>query len=451
MKKIKRRAYSIFLLVAVIPILLTVFLFRVAGDGEDWLTRYPSISHNVFTRGQLSLGTVYDRNGVILMASGDGPVQFHENPEVRRATMHVLGDRGGNIATGVTHRAAYRDLLIAYDFISGTYSIGGTGGRLQLTIDAELSRVANQALAGRPGAVVVMNYETGEILVAVSAPNYDPLNRPEIRENDPNFTDVYLSRVFSYFYVPGSVFKIVTAAAALDTYADALGRTYRCNGGVVVMGHNVRCTGNHGTIGLEEAMRVSCNPYFAQLALDLGGNRMLSYTEQFGLNQPHHVGRIPVMAGNFEAGEPGTPDLAWSGAGQGRNLVNPLAMTRFMAAIARGGEVIEPRLLECYSGGLIPRRYESELGERIMDAGVASNLSWILRTSAPSASFPGLDVAGKTGTAEVADGAPHAWFVGFLNDPDHPLAFAVVVEHGGGGLAQAVPVANAVLQAAVQG
>ena len=446
MKKIKRRAYAIFLLVFVIPVLLTVFLFGLAADGGDWAA-FPT-NQNVFTGGQISLGTVSDRNGVMLMESEGGTVRFHESADVRRATFHVLGDRGGNVATGVTR--VYADRLIGYNLVTGTYSIGGTGGRIGLTIDAELSRVAHAALAGRQGAVVVMNYETGEILAAVSNPSYDPLNRPEIREDDLNFEGVYINRAFSSAFTPGSAFKVVTAAAALDTFDDALSRTYSCNGGFVVTGNNVRCTGNHGTIGLEEAMRVSCNPYFAQLALDLGGNRLLSYVEQFGLNQSLNLEGVPIAAGNFAAAEGGTPALAWSGVGQSENLMNPLAMARFMGAIARGGAPMEPRLLEYYAGGIIPRRYESEAEAPIMSGAVASHLGWILRSAAPQASFPGLNVAGKTGTAEVADRQPHAWFVGFLDEPDHPLAFVVIVEHGGGGLAQAVPVANTVLQAAVR-
>jgi len=450
MKKVKRRAYSLLALIGATVILMVIFMFRLAADGEAWAT-FPS-NQNVFHSGQLSLGEVLDRNGVILAQSDGDRMHFNESAAIRRANMHVVGDRANNISTGILR--SHAGDLIGYNLITGTYSFGGGGNSITLTIDAELSRIAYEALAGRHGAVVVMNYETGEILASVSAPTYDPINMPDINFDDPAWNGVFLNRVLSSSFTPGSIFKIVTAAASLDTFADALTRTYTCRGYTIVDGNRVNCTGNHGTINLTQAFGFSCNPYFALLALDLGGPNMRQHTERFGLVSPHNVDGIRTAAGRFVAGDLGSTALAWSGVGQSENLVNPLSFTRMIGAIPRGGAPVEPRMIESISGGILPRNTRPDIGSQIMPASVANELAGIMRTATINhytGTFGNLPVAGKTGTAEVGEGRrSHAWFAGFLDDPNHPLAFTVLVEHGGGGLAAAGSVANTVLQAAVR-
>ncbi|MCL2368400.1 MAG: penicillin-binding transpeptidase domain-containing protein [Oscillospiraceae bacterium] len=449
MKNVKRRTYSILSLVFATFIFLTIFLFRFAADGEAWAT-FPT-NQNIFRDGHLAVGRVYDRDGTPLAVPGERGIEFYSNAAIRRATLHAVGDRQGRIGTGALR--AFAGELVGYNLLTGTYALGGEGNTLRLTIDAELNRVAYEAMAGRRGTVLVMNYETGEIIVSVSTPTFDPANPPQINPDDPAFAGVYLNRGLSSALVPGSTFKIVTAAAAMDTFSDAMTRTYVCNGYVIVDGNRVTCTGNHGRINLAQAMGYSCNPFFAQLALDLGGPLLRQYTDRFGLLRAHNVDGIRTAPGNFVAAEQGTAALAWSGVGQSENLVNPLSMTRLLGAIARGGEPVEPRLVESISGGFLPGGRRTVTGSSMLPSGVARQMRTLLRDTATNYygnSFPGLAVAGKTGTAEVDDGRPHAWFAGFLDDPDNPLAFVVLVENSGGGLAVAGPVANAVLQAAVR-
>jgi len=451
MKKIKKRAYSLLAIIGATVILLTIFLFRLASDGEAWAT-FPT-NQNVFHAGQLSLGEVLDRNGILLAQSDGDRMHFNESAAIRRANLHVVGDRRDNIGTGIL--SSHAGTLIGYNLITGTYSLGGGGNSITLTIDAELNRIAYEALAGRHGAIVVMNYETGEILVSVSAPTYDPDNMPSIDPEDPAWNGVFLNRVTTSIFTPGSIFKIVTAGASIDTFSDALTRTYTCHGYTIIDGNRVNCTGNHGTINLEQAFGFSCNPYFALLALDLGGPTLRQYTERFGLLRTYNIDNIPVAAGRFTTGDPGSTTLAWSGVGQSENLVNPLNFTRMVGAIARGGTPVEPRIIESISGGILPSRTpRADIGTQIMSPRVANDLAAIMRAATInhySGTFGSLPVAGKTGTAEVGQGrASHAWFAGFLDDPDHPLAFTVLVEHGGGGLSAAGSVANTVLQAAVR-
>ena len=442
MKKVKRRTYMILILPILILTLSIVFLFRLASDGEDWVL-FPS-NLNVFSQGQLNIGSIYDRNGIALAVPGERGLELHANTEMRRANFHAVGDRNGSIGTGAIH--AYGRQLIGYNLITGVYSRGGQGNTLHLTIDAAINRVAFEALGGRSGSILVMNYETGEVLVNVSGPSYDPLNPPQ---NAGEMEGIYLNRGLSSRFTPGSIFKIVTAAAALEQFPDALSRTFTCTGSLMVDGNLVTCTGTHGTINLTQAMGHSCNPFFAQLALDLGGNTLRNYTEQFGLLSTHRVGNTTTAAGHFTAGAAGSPALAWSGVGQSENLINPLSMVRFLGAIARGGVPIEPYFVSEVTGGFLPYRAR-QTGERIMPTTTAHQLQRVLLDIVPiyyPNAFPGLNLAGKTGTAEVDGQRSHAWFAGFLDDPNHPYAFVVFVENGGGGLAVAGSIANTVLQA----
>lgn len=449
MKKVKKRTYSVFIFVAVIAVGLCVYLFRLASDGGKWIT-FPS-NQNVYTEGVLAMGTVYDRDGILLAQGTSSGIVYSDNATVRKATLHVVGDGYNNIGTGAL--TAFSDKLIGYNFVNGTYSMSGRGKNLYLTINSNLNVTAYNALNGRHGTVAVYNYETGEIICNVSTPTYDPMNKPTISDDDESYEGVYLNRLLSSTFTPGSVFKLVTTAAAIETLSDAYDREYTCKGSVVVNGSVVTCTGTHGTIALDQALAVSCNCYLAQLSLALGGGTIAEYAASMGLTSSISVDGITTAAGSFVAADADTAELAWSGIGQYEDLVNPCAMLNLMGAVANGGEPITPRLISNVSGtfGL---SYRASTGERLLSEDTASQLKSLMRNNVISnygeSTFPGLNICAKSGTAEVGDDAnPTSWFVGFLDDEDNPLAFVVVIENGGSGLSAAGAVANTVLQAAV--
>jgi peptidoglycan glycosyltransferase len=163
-----------------------------------------------------------------------------------------------------------------------------------------------------------------------------------------------------------------------------------------------------------------------------------------GLTSSHELDGITTAAGVFDKSEPGTIDLSWSGIGQYHDLVSPYAMLRYVAAIANGGELMEPTILGHGRFESTKKILSAETAEKI-----AKMMDYNVKNEYGSWNFPNLPICAKTGTAEVGDGTSHAWFVGFLEDEDHPYAFVVIVEHGGGGLKNAGSVANTVLQAAV--
>ena len=438
MKKVKNRAASALLVAFAVIVGMVVFLIRLADDGAAWAMFRANPS--VYDGGILNTGTLTDRNGLLLAQAGDGIYRYADDAAVRTACLHAVGDYGGNIGTGAVNALA--DRLAGYSFVNGVYSGNGQGATVSLTIDAALQTTAYQTLAGRKGAVLVANYETSEILCMVSAPSYDP--NGSINPEAPGMDGVYLNRCLSSSFAPGSIFKLVTSAAALENIPDLMTRSFLCQGQVQVNGETVVCTGWHGEQSFEQALANSCNCAFAQITLELGAKKIAQYAEKFGLTQGHSLNGIGTAAGRFDQAEAGTFDLAWSGMGQYNDLVNPYAFLRYVCAIAEGGSLRELSLVEGERGGKTT----------LLDADTAEQLGNLMRYTAQTAygadwRFPGLEICAKTGTAEVGDGSSHAWFAGFLRNSAHPLAFVVLVENGGGGLDVAGALANTVLQAAV--
>lgn len=426
MKKVKRRAASALLIAALLVVGLAVYLVRLADDGGAWASYF-----NGGTPG----GTILDRNGVVLYTSDDSGFSFAEDWSTRVACYHLIGDTSGNIRTGALRQ--FRDKLAGYSFIEGATS----GQTISLTVDSALNVAAYSALAGRNGAVMLMDYTTGEILCMVSSPGDDPAN--------PTSTPAegtYLNKCLSSSFTPGSVFKLVTLAAAIDNIPDLFERSLWCEGSMIVDGAKLTCTGNHGSQTIEQALANSCNCAFGTLALELGPDIMAEYAEKLGITAPLTLDGMDVLPGSFTKGEEGSVGLAWSGVGQYEDLVCPYAMVRYVSAIANGGSVYEPTLL---GHGTLDK--ETELLSASTAQKISEMMNYNVQNAYGSWVFPGLNVSAKTGTAEVGDGTSHAWMTGFLNDPEHPYAFVVILEHAGGGLANAGPVANAVLQAAVAG
>lgn len=426
MKKVKRRATAALLIAALLVVGLAVYLVRLADDGGAWASYFS---------GGTPGGTILDRNGVVLYSSDEDGYSFAEDWSTRVSCYHLLGDPNGNVRTGALRQ--FRDRLAGYSFVEGATS----GKTISLSVDSTLNVTAYSALAGRSGAVMLMDYTTGEVLCMVSSPGDDPEN-PSSEPAD----GTYLNKCLSSSFTPGSVFKLVTLAAAIDNIPDLFERSLWCEGEMIVDGALLTCTGNHGSQTIEQALANSCNCAFGTLALELGPELMAEYAEKLGMTASLQLDGMDVLPGSFTKGEAGSVGLAWSGVGQYEDLVCPYAMLRYVSAIANGGSVYEPTLL---GHGSLDR--ETELLSAETAQRIAEMMNYNVQNAYGSWVFPGLDVSAKTGTAEVGDGTSHAWMTGFLNDPAHPYAFVVILEHAGGGLANAGPVANTVLQAAVSG
>ncbi len=440
MKRIQKRALAVSLIVLLILALTVLYVFRWALHGGEW-AGFPS-NGDAFVSGRVRAGIIEDRDGEVLYAVRDGEGRYAQDETLRRASLHIIGDRAGFIGSGALYR--YAGDILGYDPINGLYSPDGEGGVLTLSVDADAQRAAWKALDGRNGAVAVVNYVTGEVVCSVSAPAFDPEYPPEIAPDDSS--GVYLNRPLSAAYNPGSIFKLVTLAAAIENIDDVFDRDFHCSGSLEVGGGRVACTDVHGDMKLEDALARSCNCVFGQLALELGGETLQKYADQFGLTERQNVDALHTAAGRFDAAEDGTLNLAWSGAGQYNDLVNPMAMARFVAAIANSGDA--PELTMEKDMAHLGLRYKHILNAATAEK-IADIMDYAVRHTYGPENYPGLSLHAKSGTAETGKEKPDAWFVGFIDDPDHPYAFAVCVEEAGFGSSQAGPVANAALQAAV--
>ena len=435
MKKVTGRSMAVLLLVAIMVAGMGVYLFRLARDGGDWASFYANDS--VYTQGVLNRGAVLDRNGAVLAAAGEDGLAYAEDASTRRGCLHVVGDLAGNIGTSILSN--YLPELIDYSFITGTTTDGGT---VQLTLDSAVSAAAADALSGKKGAVLVYNYKTGEILCLTSAPGWDPEQGVTFDLEDPAYEGAFIDRAISSTFTPGSVFKLVTMAAAIEQIPDIWQQTFTCTGETIIGGQRIVCTGHHGTITVEQALAHSCNVAFGEIARQLGGDTIARYAEAYGLTSSHQLtDEIPTAAGSVPAAQ-GDGDAAWAGIGQYEDLINPYAFLRFIGAIANGGVCVEPTLL----AGEKPEQVQ------LMNAATAQTLaemmSYNVQYEYGASTFPGLEMHAKTGTAETYGGT-HAWFAGFITNADAPLAFVVIAERAGAGFYVAAPIANTVLQKAV--
>jgi peptidoglycan glycosyltransferase len=424
---------------------LSFYSIRLAAFGREWVT-YPS-NRSIYSNGVLTAGTILDRSGLILSSVDNGKRIYADDKSVRLSTLHAVGDIDGNIGTSAL--SMYAGRLVGYNFLTGVYTRSDGGKNLTLTIDARLNVAAYKALDGKKGAVGVVNYKTGELLCMVSSPAFDPANIPNL--DGSQYTGVYINRFLSSAYTPGSTFKLVTLAAAIENIPDLYDRAFKCSGSLTVGGDKVNDTGQHGTLSIEDALAVSCNTTFAQLALELGAGTLEKYADKLGLTAGTDVDGIKTAVGNFTKAGAGTADLAWSGIGQFEDTVCPANMLRFVAAVANNGVAADLRLIrETGLAGILPNGSQRLLSKETSEK-LATMMNYNVYKTYGNENFPGLELYAKSGTAEVGGGnAPHAWFVGFITNANEPLAFVVIVENGGSGSKTAGAVANTVLQAAVK-
>ena len=344
------------------------------------------------------------------------------------------------------------------------------GETLQISVIGALQDAAHRAFGDQRGAFVALDVRTGEVLGLGSYPAENP---DEFRGDAGKFREMLadpatplLNRAVQGRYPPGSSFKLVTAAAGLAEGVVGPETRYTCNGRTRVAGRTFRChrAQGHGAVTLREAISKSCNVFFYRLSEALDVDVIASYARAFGLGEPTGVdlrnessGLVPtrewkrrVMGERWYASETASVSV-----GQGAVSVTPIQMARLVAAVASRGSMPRPRFVGMEPGGqvggVMPEHFEV-IRDGMRDA-VVSGTAWRAR-------IPVAEVAGKTGTAQVASASAvaannedrpyelrtHAWFVGFAPFDEPEIAVAVVVEHGGAGGAAAAPIGGEILR-----
>ena len=445
MDKIARRSSAMFLLVVLMLGGVGFFLFEYFTKSSRWVME-PGSPH-VYSGPNIGCGTVTDRDGVLLLDT-NGERIYSDNESLRKATMHWLGDRYGYISAPAV--AAYAKEMAGFDVVSGLYAYDGAGVT-RLTLSARVQMAALEALGDRKGTVAVYNYQTGEIICAVTTPTYDPDHPPEItKENEKQLEGVYVNRFTMSSYVPGSVFKLVTMAAALEHIPDIRQQTFHCTGSYDYPTDPVTCEYAHGELDLAGALAQSCNCSFAAIVDQLGPEVLESYVKRYGVTQALSFDGITTAKGNFDVTNAGKDQIAWSGIGQHKNQINPCAYLTFMGAIASGGQGVQPHVVsQVTCGNQVTYQAQAVQGQRIMPEEIARELSQMMANNVTvkygADNFPGLKVCAKSGTAQADNKVSNALFTGFVDDEALPLAFFIVVEEGGYGRQACVPILSRVL------
>lgn len=359
------------------------------------------------------------------------------------------------------------------------------GNNLFLTLDLELQKTAEEAMAGKRGAVVAMDPQNGDILALVSKPDFDPNlfargispeNWKALIENPSNPLQ---NRAIQGQYPPGSVFKIVMTLAGLEEKIITPETSFHCSGALPFGNREYHCwkKEGHGRISLRRAIIESCDVYFYQLGLRLGVDRIAKYALLMGLGREtgfllsnEKPGLIPTSAWKMRRYRiPWQPGETLSTAiGQGFNLVTPLQLAVMVSAVANGGILYQPRIIQHIKAphGELLREFHPQVSRTFHVA--EENLEFLREAlwgavnlpggTGGRARIPGLDVAGKTGTAQVIqrregkteisspEQEDHAWFVCFAPAKHPQIVVVVLVEHGGHGGAVAAPVARKLLE-----
>lgn len=452
MNRIAKRSFTVTLLVLLLMGGFIFFLVEYAMNASQWAVS--DNSPHVYDDDSYQSGTVYDRDGNILLDRGSSWT-YSADEQIRKATLHWIGDRQGNIQLPAV--PSNPDETLEYDPVNGVYSYGqikSEESTVLLTVSAELQAVALEAMNGRKGTIGVYNYKTGEILCAVTTPTFDPDNVPDIKADPVAYDGVFMNRFVMGYYSPGSIFKVVTLAAALEELPNARQLTFTCTGSWGGGEYPVTCQSVHGTQSLKQAFCNSCNCAFAELTGMLGGDTLEYYVKKFGVNDCIRFDGLTTTAGNFEKAEDPV-SLAWSGIGQHTDVINPCTYLTFMGAIANGGRGAMPYVIAQADDGLNTYTAQTAYTGTVVSEQTAKTVQEYLRYNVTAlygaGYFPGLTVGAKTGTAEKDGGvAPNAMLTGIVMDEAYPLAFIICVEEGGYGAATCIPIASQVLTACKQ-
>ncbi|WP_326573703.1 penicillin-binding protein 2 [Actinacidiphila glaucinigra] len=376
-----------------------------------------------------------------------------------------------SILTGDDDRLFFKRTV---DILSGKEK---QGGDVVTTLNGAAQRAAFKGLGNKKGAVAAIDPRTGAILALASTPSYDPSSfagnsekdskawNALQKENDPD--EPMLNRALRQAYPPGSTFKVVTAAAALqDGLYDSIDEPTDSEVPYILPDTNQELKNEGGiackNVSLREALRVSCNSVFGKLGATLGRDKMVEEAEKFGFNKEQFI-PVRVAASNFST-KMDKPQTALSSIGQFETAATPLQMAMVASAIANDGKLMQPYMvdkLQAPNNTVVEHTKAEELSQPL-SADNARKLQEMMETvvtegTGKNAQIPGVTVGGKTGTAQHGvdnSEKPYAWFISYAKtDNGSPVAVAVVVEDAsanrgdisGGGFA--APIAKSVMEA----
>ena len=406
-------------------------------------------------------GSIEDRKGEVLAKSTKYKSGIKRKYVYPRSFSHIIGYSSKNYGSSGLEAFYNKELMSSNDTMESIRSKINdyyiNGNNIRLTLDRALQFYASEQLGSKKGSIVVLRPDTGEILAMVSKPNFDPStiqNNWDSLLSDKN--SPLLNRSVEGLYPPGSIFKLVVTSAILH---NGLQDTeIECTGQVDVDGYIIRDSDGkaHGKIKLADALKHSCNSYFIKQGMKLGNSALLTEAGRFKFNKSMQAD-MRVSTSIFPSSA-GVKNVAEQSIGQGQVLVTPLHAAMLAAAVANDGLMMQPYAVSSVTdskGNIIKQYRPKQLGQAT-DAETARKIKELMvevvkAGTGTKAKVSKVEVAGKTGTAEVgADLKSHAWFIGFAPADDPRVAIAVLVENGGGGGSTAAPIASRVLKKALE-
>jgi penicillin-binding protein 2 len=329
------------------------------------------------------------------------------------------------------------------------YRVPQDGKDIQLTIDIRLQKLVGELISDQRAAIIIMNPHTGEILALASSPGFNP--NIFIENSGYSIKDILsdsrsplLNRAISGIYPAGSLFKVVVATAALENITHI--PKFFCPGSINIGKRTYKCWNLHEEEDIVEAIIHSCNVFFYRLGLLLGPDLIAEYAHKFGLGNPSGIdlpyekaGFIPTpfwkrikRLENWYDGD--TANLA---IGQGELLITPLQAVRLMAVFANGGKLVTPHLIYALQGRQIkpPQVINLRLKDKTLSL-MKMALKRVIADPSGTAYIAykeDLEIAGKTGSAQVTKGRAHGWFAGFCPAKEPKIAFVVFLENGEAG------------------
>ena len=469
-----RLTRTVFLFTALFAVLignLTYIQVFKAAEYQDM----PSNNHTITKAHYIKRGSIITADGLTLAES----IQQEDGTYVRsypngNLAAHAVGYYSQQYGSSGVESSQDKTLTGSKDYSSWQNALNSLAGitepgnSVQLTIDSRIQQAAEQALAGRKGAIVVLDPRTGAVLAWASAPAYDNTDIAAAMEaaNASGGADTSMfDRATQALYSPGSTFKTVTLSSALENGVAALSSTYSSPGRMEIGGADVVSVNEqgHGTITLDRAFAVSSNTVFGQVAEQLGADRLVATAQAFGYGQNLGIDFSTAASIMPDPADMSTWELAWAGAGQpvGQGHT-PGPQTTVMqnaviaAAIANNGIAMNPYVVGqilAPDGTVVKTTRERSLGQAV-SSGTAEQvkeamLDVVQNGSGSAAGIAGVKVAGKTGTAETNSATPNSTFIGFAPYDTPTLAVSLVLEETTENEATAAAVAGQVLRAAL--
>ena len=441
--EMRRNTRHVFWLIFALFFLLTAYLIHLVLFESRHIVENPANPRIALVASEVTRGRILDSRGYILAESlsADSSRAY----PFGAAFAHLVGYAQLGQA-GVESRYNFVLQRLHWEVIqraSGVlFDTPLVGNDIVLTVNADLQRQVANSLSGQRGAVVALEPSTGRILAMASYPNFDPntieANWETLRTD--NEASPLLNRAAQGLYPPGSVFKMVTAAAAFSSLAGHDDFVFYCEGETTFGNKRIRCYNAtaHGLVDASRAFAVSCNIYYAALIMEMGADPLIERAEKLLFNERYPF-PLPFTASSFVMGAAADEmELIETAIGQGRTLVTPMHMAMMTAAAANGGLMMEPYIvnsIQSHGGMTLQRNLPRPLG-RVFTAEEAAFLTDIMTEVVQSgtgqfAAVPGVAVGGKTGTAETDAGEPHGWFIAFAPAEMPQVAVAVVLENAG--------------------